>query len=139
VGAAGIRLGNFLNSEIVGRATDVPWAVRVMHYDNGAVARHPSQLYEFAMGLAILGALVLADRWAGREKRPLGLMTGLFLTLYFAGRFCVEFVKERQTPWEAALTTGQFLSILPFAAGVGLLWWVVRGGRKKPAGESHCQ
>ena len=48
VGAAGIRLGNFLNSEIVGRATTVPWAVRFMQYDHGAAARHPSQLHEFA-------------------------------------------------------------------------------------------
>ena len=132
VGAAGIRLGNFLNSEIVGRATDVPWAVRFMRYDHGAVARHPSQLYEFTMGLGVLLMLLLADRWAGREKRPLGLMTGLFLTVYFAGRFIVEFFKEFQTPWESVLTMGQILSFVPFCAGVGLLCWSWRH-RKDPA------
>ncbi|MCE5325443.1 MAG: prolipoprotein diacylglyceryl transferase, partial [Planctomycetaceae bacterium] len=128
VAAAGIRMGNFLNSEIVGRASSVPWAVRFTHYqDHGAVARHPSQLYEFALGLGVLLALYLADRWAGREKRPLGMMTGLFLTLYFAGRFGVEFFKEFQVgPWESVVTMGQILSLIPLAAGVGLLIWAWR-------------
>jgi len=65
VGSAGIRLGNFLNSEIVGRATNVPWAVRFIYYDHGAVARHPSQLYEFFLGVLVLLVLYLADRWGG--------------------------------------------------------------------------
>lgn len=134
VGSAGIRLGNFLNSEVVGRATSVPWAVRFMYYDQGAVARHPSQLYEFGLGLLVLLILYLADRWASREKRPLGLMTGLFLTVYFAGRFFVEFFKELQTPWESVLTMGQILSIIPFLVGVGLLLWVHRRRHVSPAG-----
>jgi phosphatidylglycerol---prolipoprotein diacylglyceryl transferase len=125
VGSAGIRLGNFLNSEIVGRATDLPWAVRFIRYDNGAVARHPSQLYEFAMGLCILALLLLADRLAGREKRPRGLLAGLFFTLYFAGRFSVEFVKEYHTLESSYLTMGQYLSVVPFLLGLGLLTWVV--------------
>jgi len=126
VGAAGVRLGNFLNSEIVGRATDLPWAVRFVRHDNGAVARHPSQLYEFAMGLGVLGLLLLVDRLAGRKKRPLGLLTGLFLVVYFLGRFLVEFVKEYQVLGYATLTMGQWLSIVPFLAGVGLLVWTKR-------------
>jgi phosphatidylglycerol---prolipoprotein diacylglyceryl transferase len=126
VGSAGIRLGNFLNSEIVGRATSVPWAVRFIHWDNGAIARHPSQLYEFSMGLLVLLILYLADRRAGKERRPVGLMTGLFLTLYFAGRFTVEFFKEFQTPWglDWGMTMGQLLSIIPFLAGIAVLGWV---------------
>jgi prolipoprotein diacylglyceryl transferase len=126
IGSAGIRLGNFLNSEIVGRPTDVPWAVRFMHFsDGGAMARHPSQLYEFAMGLSVLGLLILADRLAGQEKRPLGLMAGLFFTLYFAGRFGVEFFKEAHTHLRdtTGLTMGQYLSIIPFLFGIGLLLW----------------
>lgn len=133
VGSAGIRLGNFLNSEIVGRATSVPWAVRFMRYDQGAVPRHPSQLYEFVLGLLVLLILHLADRWAGKERRPLGLMTGLFLTVYFAGRFFVEFFKEFQTPWESVLTMGQILSIIPFLIGIGLLV-VVSGLFRRPRG-----
>jgi prolipoprotein diacylglyceryl transferase len=127
VGAAGIRLGNFLNSEIVGRATNVPWAVRFMRYsDHGAIARHPSQLYEFAMGLLVLLAIVLADRWAGREKRPRGLLVSLFLLLYFTGRFCVEFAKEYQVPeLESLLTMGQWLSIIPTVIGAALLVWCI--------------
>ncbi len=127
VGSAGIRLGNFLNSEIVGRSTDVPWAVRFMHFsDGGAVARHPSQLYEFAIGLSVLGLLILADRLAGHEKRPLGLMAGLFFILYFAGRFGVEFFKEAHTDLRetTGLTMGQYLSIIPFLFGIGLLLWM---------------
>lgn len=128
VGAAGVRFGNFLNSEIVGRATDLPWGVRFMYFDSGKVLRHPSQLYEFAMGLFVLAVLLAADRKAGREKRPLGMMTGLFFTVYFAGRFCVEFVKQPHTavPDRCVFTMGQYLSILPFVFGVGLLVWAFR-------------
>ncbi len=128
VAAAGIRLGNFLNSEIVGRAASVPWAVRFTHYqDHGAIARHPSQLYEFALGLTVLLALCLADRWAGREKRPLGLLTGLFFTLYCAGRFGVEYFKEFQVgSWESFITMGQMLSLIPLLAGASLLIWTWR-------------
>lgn len=146
VGAAGVRLGNFMNSEIVGRAADVPWAVAFPRYAalhnrhismseaaEVAIPRHPSQLYEFAMGVAVLGLLVLADRLAGKEHRPLGLMTGLFLTAYFTGRFIVEFFKEYQAfGQDSSLTMGQVLSIPPFLAGVGLLLWAFLGKRKTP-------
>ncbi|MBN2525603.1 MAG: prolipoprotein diacylglyceryl transferase [Deltaproteobacteria bacterium] len=128
VGAAAVRFGNFFNSEIVGRPTDVPWAVDFVRYDammgEPATCRHPSQLYEFFMGLFVLLALYLADRFGGKEKRPLGLLAGMFLVLYFAGRFIVEFFKEFQTLEESTLTMGQYLSIIPFAAGVLLLGWV---------------
>ena len=76
------------------------------------------------MGLFVLLSLYLADRFAGREKRPLGLLAGMFLVLYFAGRFTVEFFKEFQTLESSTLTMGQYLSILPFTAGVILLGWV---------------
>jgi len=128
VGAAAVRLGNFFNSEIVGRETDVPWGVIFPRYDYmenlPPTVRHPSQLYEFLLGMAVLGALFAADRIAGREKRPLGLLAGLFLVLYFIGRFFVEFVKEQQVFHGAFLDMGQWLSILPFGIGVGLLIWV---------------
>lgn len=139
VGAAFVRLGNFFNSEIVGRATDLPWAVRFVRYDNGAVARHPSQLYEFALGLFVLLVLYLADRWAGREKRPLGLLSGLFATVYFTGRFLVEFVKEHQVlnP-SSVLTMGQYLSIPFFIWGVVLLVLVKRNAsRPSPVEPVH--
>jgi prolipoprotein diacylglyceryl transferase len=129
VGAAAVRLGNFFNSEIVGRQTDVPWGVQFPRYDDmmglPPTVRHPSQLYEFALGMTVLLVLFLADRWAGKEKRPLGLLAGLFLVFYFAGRFSVEFVKEYQTLSDG-LTMGQYLSLVPFTAGVLLLGWVAK-------------
>jgi len=121
IGATGVRLGNFFNSEIVGRQTDLPWAVRFIRFDDGLIARHPSQLYEVALGLFVLLALYLADRYAGGEKRSRGLLTGLFLTLYFAGRFFVEFFKEYQVLNNSYLTMGQILSLIPFLCGVLLL------------------
>ncbi len=145
VGAAAVRLGNFFNSEIVGRQTDVPWAVRFPIYDchghrevcSAAVPRHPSQLYEFALGMFVLLVLVLVDRWTGKEKRPRGLLASLFLLLYFTGRFFVEFVKEYQAlERSSALTMGQYLSILPFLCGVALLVWTIRNRHREwPAPE----
>ena len=145
VGAAGIRLGNFMNSEIVGRVTEVPWAVKFPRYAARihkvslekaigiAAPRHPSQLYEFAMGLTVLGLLFLADRFFGREKRPRGLMTGLFLVLYFTGRFSVEYFKEYQALDKGSLfTIGQILSIVPILAGAGLLVYVFLRRGEKP-------
>ena len=133
VGAAGIRLGNFLNSEIVGRVTNVPWAVEFLRYESPAQPRHPSQLYEFALGLSVLGLLILADRLAGREKRPRGLLAGLFLAMYFFGRFYVELFKEYHVEGlRGGLTMGQYLSIVPFTVGVALLVWVKR--HPTPAG-----
>jgi len=131
IGASGVRLGNFLNSEIVGRTTDLPWAVRFMRYDNGEFARHPSQLYEFAMGIVILLALLIIDKIFAGEKRPCGLLTGVFLSLYFIGRFLVEFFKEYQTGLAqgAGLTMGQYLSIIPFVFGATVLIWSLKTGR----------
>ena len=126
IGAAGIRVGNFLNSEIVGRPTDVAWAVKFVRFERHPVPRHPSQVYEFALGLLVLAILVWADRRTGRESRPLGLLSGLFLTFYFAGRFLVEFVKEFHSLKDSTLTMGQYLSILPFLAGVALVVWSLR-------------
>lgn len=125
IGAAGVRLGNFMNSGIVGRETDLPWGVRFMYYDRGAVLRHPSQIYEFLMGLFVLSVLLLVDKKCGGENRPLGLLIGVFLSLYFLLRFFVEFFKEYQTDLvqEHTFTMGQYLSLVPFGIGVTLIVW----------------
>lgn len=134
VGAAAVRLGNFFNSEIVGRPTDVPWAMRFPLHDcqslepcAAAIPRHPSQLYEFTFGLLVLLALYLADKAAGKEKRPVGMMTGLFLGMYFLGRFMIEFVKEFQVEelieQHSTLTMGQYLSVVPCIVGLSILTW----------------
>jgi phosphatidylglycerol:prolipoprotein diacylglycerol transferase len=118
LGATLIRIGNFFNSEIVGRVTDQTWGVRFVRLDgpNGPY-RHPSQLYEFALGLFVMACLYVTDRVMGKEKRPRGLLISVFFAVYFTGRYFVEYVKEFQTPYEETLTTGQVLSILPAIVG----------------------
>ena len=128
-----VRLGNFLNSEIVGRVTDGSWGVRFPLFDGPlAPYRHPSQLYEAGMGLVVMALLFLADAAFGREKRPRGLLSGVFLTSYFTGRFLVEYVKEYQVmPAGNILTMGQMLSIPAALSGVLLLSYSLY--RKTPA------
>ncbi len=119
-----VRLGNFLNSEIVGRVTDVPWCVHFPRYwDDGKYCRHPSQLYEASFGLLIFIMLYIVDRKLGK-RRPTGLMAGLFLVTYFPCRFMVEFFKEYQTlSTKSALTMGQYLSIPFILMGFYFLWY----------------
>ncbi|MBM4361715.1 MAG: prolipoprotein diacylglyceryl transferase [Deltaproteobacteria bacterium] len=135
LGATLIRLGNWFNSEIVGRKTDQSWGVYFPRFDHRAtepVYRHPSQLYEFALGLLVLGTLYAWDRKLGEEKRPRGAMISMFFAVYFTGRFLVEYVKEFQA-WAVGLpfTEGQIYSIIPAVAGYFGLWWSLR--RNVPA------
>ena len=114
-----IRLGNFFNSELYGRVTDVPWGVTFARIDD--LTRHPSQLYEFGMG-ALLFA-VLYPLWLKKYKtaKP-GFFVGLFFTIYFTMRFTVEFFKE--FPLHEGffnLTTGQMLSLPFFILGLLIL------------------
>jgi phosphatidylglycerol:prolipoprotein diacylglycerol transferase len=128
LGATLVRVGNLFNSEIVGRPTDGTWGVLFPRYDAGyaiTIPRHPSQVYEIALGLTVLGSLWLVDRLAGREKRPRGLLISTFFLVYFAGRFGTEFFKEYEgiTPEQSALTMGQWLSLPCIALGLwGLVW-----------------
>jgi phosphatidylglycerol---prolipoprotein diacylglyceryl transferase len=132
LGATLVRVGNFFNSEIVGRKTDQTWGVRFPRFaeDQGAdlvPLRHPSQLYEVTLGLLVLGALYVADRALGKEKRPRGFLISLFFALYFTGRFCIEFVKEYQSQSsDAALTIGQYLSIPGALIGYYGIWWSLK-------------
>lgn len=145
LGATLIRVGNFFNSEIVGRPTDQTWGVRFVRHDGEAgILRHPSQVYEALMGVAIMAALYFTDRALGKEKRPRGVLISMFFALYFTGRFIVEYWKDYQE-WAMCigpgcpetfvrglsairaitdatlLTEGQLLSVIPALAGyVGL-------------------
>jgi prolipoprotein diacylglyceryl transferase len=134
LGALMVRIGNFMNSEIVGRVSDVPWAVKFPRciYDNAlpldkVPGRHPSQLYEVFLGLFVLLSLYVVDRkW--KEERPLGLLASLFFLLYFSGRFVVEFFKAYQTlsPERSPLTMGQWLSVPFLLIGVYGLYHSLR-------------
>jgi len=119
-----VRLGNFCNSEVVGRTTGGRWGVRFPHRDAGlplalVPLRHPVQLYEAALGAVVLGALLLLER---RRPQPApGLASALFLFLLFTGRLLLEVFKlpEGLSP-SAPLTLGQLLSLPPALAG--LVW-----------------
>ncbi len=130
VAATFVRLGNFFNSEIVGRPTDLPWAIHFPRSSvGGSLARHPSQLYEAALGAFIFVVMILIDRMLG-NRRPRLLLTGTFLVIYFLGRFLIEFVKEYQAlGTDSVLTMGQYLSIPWFFLGWVFLYfaWRERG------------
>lgn len=107
-----IRLGNLMNSEIIGKITDVPWAFIFERVD--AVPRHPGQLYE-----AIAYAILFIVMWVLHKKMPQKIGTGWYfgfcLTYIFTFRFFIEYTKEIQEAFEASLPIdmGQILSI-PF-------------------------
>jgi len=125
LGAVCIRLGNFMNSEIVGKATSGSWGVVFDLVDQ--VPRHPAQLYEAAGYLATLGLLVLLYARLGR-RTPHGLLTGCLLTLVFAVRILAEFAKEPQAVYEAgqAFSVGQWLSVPFLTLGIGLIRWALK-------------
>lgn len=119
-----IRLGNLMNSEIIGKVTDVPWAFVFERVD--ALPRHPGQLYE-----AIAYGLLFFIGWALYRKYPQKVGTGFFfglcLTYIFTFRFFIEYTKEIQEAFEASLPLdmGQILSIPFIILGIACM----AGGR----------
>ncbi len=111
-----IRIGNFINQEIYGPPTNLPWAIIFGHpFDGGAaVPRHPTQLYEALVYLFTFGILYSLWYWKSNKLKP-GFFIGLFLVLVFGSRFFLEFLKfpESLTFNESYLLAGQYLSI-PF-------------------------
>jgi phosphatidylglycerol:prolipoprotein diacylglycerol transferase len=126
-----IRIGNFFNSEILGRPTDVPWAVTFARID--LVPRHPVQLYEACCYLLIFLFQFGYYRKHGNAG-PEGYLFGRFLILVFGARFVMEFFKEGQASFEAgwAITMGQWLSVPAVLMGVYMVW---RAGRLERAAE----
>jgi phosphatidylglycerol---prolipoprotein diacylglyceryl transferase len=120
LGGAFIRFGNFMNSEIVGKATDVPWAVLFkQNFEFEQVPRHPAQLYESISCLVLFCILYfLYLKWKGNT--PEGSLTGIFFIWIFGLRFFYEFLKENQEAFEAnmSLNMGQWLSIPVVLFGV---------------------
>ena len=138
------RLSNFVNAELWGRTTDLPWGVvfpgaaaQTCAQLTGACARHPSQLYQAALeGLLLLVVLTWLAFRRGWFKRP-GALMGLFLVGYGIARFLVEFVRQPDAQFvspgnpigwavqagDYGLTMGQLLSLPMIAAG---LWFVLR-------------
>lgn len=122
IGLGAGRLGNFINHELPGRVSDVPWA---MVFPNmGAAPRHPSSLYEFALeGVVLFAALW----WYSSRPRRMGATSGLFLLLYGVFRFAVEFVRlpDPQLGFIAFdwMTMGQLLTLPMILGGLALIAW----------------
>nr|VFJ73607.1 MAG: Prolipoprotein diacylglyceryl transferase [Candidatus Kentron sp. FW] len=117
------RLGNFINGELWGKTTDLPWGVVFPHPEAGPLPRHPSQLYEAFLEGVVLFILL----WSfSRKPRPTMAISGLFLSAYGSFRFLVEFIRipDRHIGYLAFdwLTMGQLLSIPMIIAGSGLLF-----------------
>ena len=124
LGLAAGRLGNFINGELYGRVSDLPWAM--VFAGAGEAPRHPSQLYQFAgEGLALFALLW----WFSSKPRPRAQVSALFLVGYGAFRFLAEFAREPDAflgLLALGLTMGQWLSLPMIVAGIALFGWSAR-------------
>jgi phosphatidylglycerol:prolipoprotein diacylglycerol transferase len=146
------RLSNFINAELWGRPTDLPWGVifpgpaaqdcpgpvGIVATELGQMcARHPSQIYQVALEGILLGAVVMWLAWRRGWLKTPGALTGMFFTIYGLARFAVEFVRQPDAQFvgpdnpigfaiafspSVGLTMGQLLSLPMIALG---LWLVV--------------
>ena len=119
------RIANFVNGELYGRVTDVPWGM-VFPGAPGEV-RHPSQLYEALLEGVLMFAIL---QWFGRKPFPRGAAIGLFVLVYGVLRFIVEFFRQPDAHIQFDLmgwmTRGQILCLPMIAVGAGVLWWAYR-------------
>lgn len=124
LGLAAGRLGNFINGELWGRPTDLPWGMVFRYAD--ALPRHPSQLYQ----LAGEGLLLFAIVWIfAKKSRPLGAISAVFLIGYGTLRFLAEFTREPDSFLGLpgfGLSMGQWLSLPMIVAGFIMLRWAQR-------------
>ncbi|MDE6832240.1 MAG: prolipoprotein diacylglyceryl transferase [Muribaculaceae bacterium] len=136
-----IRIGNLMNHEIYGHPTDLPWGFRfitnIQGWMHGAdpvysMPSHPTQIYESAWYIALFGLLMWMYWRRNEEERP-GLIFGTFLTLLFAGRFMIEYLKNNQVEFEhnlqdlIGMNMGQLLSV-PFIL-IGI-FFIIRAMRR---------
>jgi phosphatidylglycerol:prolipoprotein diacylglycerol transferase len=121
------RIANFINDELWGRPTDVPWAM--IFPRGGNIPRHPSQLYEAALeGILLFVILQVALRVFRAHERP-GLVAAIFFLGYGTFRFIVEWFREPDSQFIGPISMGMALSI-PVWIAAGLLFWVAC---RKPA------
>jgi prolipoprotein diacylglyceryl transferase len=137
LGATMVRIGNLMNSEIVGRKVpDQSWGMRFPRFDHNTLEvplRYPSQLIEIALGCFVFAGLFLADHLMGKEKRPRGALISWFFVLYFGGRLFTERYKELEAVKEGSMfTMGQYLSFPALLLGLFGLWYTFK--RREPAG-----
>jgi len=131
LGLAAGRLGNFINGELVGRVTDVPWAMVFPQVD--LLPRHPSQLYQFALEGVLLFVLLW---WYARRQRPTGAISGMFLLGYGAFRFIAEYTREPDNflgLLAGGLSMGQWLSMPMIVIGLLMVIGAYRrAGKAQP-------
>ena len=123
------RIANFINGELFGRATDVPWAM--VFPRGGPAPRHPSQLYEATLEGFVLFLVLAALIYGINALRRPGLVTGAFFAGYGLARFSVEYVREPDAHLGTLLgiaTMGQFLSLPLIAIG---LWLIFQARRQR--------
>ena len=131
------RLANFVNGELWGKETDVPWAIRFPEQVNGlwilGPARHPSQLYEAALEGAVLFAILAFAFWKTRARYKPGMLVGIFLLGYGCFRFGIEFFREADAQlMEFAARTGLHMGqwlCLPMILGGLYLIFTAKGRR----------
>ena len=120
IGLGAGRMGNFINGELWGRATDANFGMIFPQVDN--IARYPSQLYEFALeGVALFCILW----WFSRKQRPIGAISALFLIGYGSFRFLVEYTRQPDEYLgllQFGLSMGQWLSLPMIVVGIWMLY-----------------
>lgn len=143
LGATVVRIGNLMNSEIVGRVVpDKSWGMKFPRFDipggmtresftieelKNVPLRYPSQVFEIALGTAVFCGLLIADRAMGKEKRPRGALISWFFVLYFGGRLFTERFKEIEAlDPNSAITMGQYLSFPGLLLGLYGLYWAYK-------------
>ncbi len=124
-----IRLGNFMNSEIIGIPSTQPWCVIFERVDN--IPRHPAQLYE-AISYFIIFTIMMILYKKERDRLKNGFFFGLGSVLFFTARFFIEFVKEDQVGFEDGMTfnMGQLLSLPYLVVGIGFIIYGLMKTRK---------
>lgn len=124
-GGVFVRIGNFFNSEMVGKPTNGDYGVIFAAHAED-FARHPGQLYE-AFGYVFVFLILMYVYWKTEKRKQLGFIFGLFLTLLWSVRFVVEYIKVEQVEgredWILGLNTGQILSIPFILAGLYFMFF----------------
>jgi phosphatidylglycerol---prolipoprotein diacylglyceryl transferase len=126
LGIAAVRIGNFINGELPGRPTTLPWGMWFPQHDASPVYRHPSQIYQ--AGLEGLTLFVLLWIYS-RKQRPAGAVSGAFLAGYGFFRFLAEFARQPDDFLGLlgfGLSMGQWLSMPMILAGILMITWAYR-------------
>ena len=126
LGLAAGRIGNFINGELPGRPTTLPWGMLFPQHDPSPVYRHPSQLYQMALeGVALFVVLWIYSS----RPRPMGAVSGAFLVGYGFFRFIAEFARQPDDflgLLRFGLSMGQWLSLPMILAGAAMMLWAHR-------------